>query len=165
MTEFAAYLAGLLVAEILVLVTAYSHRGQATQMLRTMAAIALNWQAGVAYIAWSGDYTPWMFNIAIDALAAFAVMFHPAGKVQGFIGLFYFVQIAGHIAYGGRRLFDMSADDIYYYDALTYVAWAQLIAMGVWCGGVWIGSAVHRVRDCGHADDRRTSAATAREEP
>lgn len=158
---FALGMAAMLVA---VSLTAYAHsKGEVReQILRTAAAILINWIAGLIYVSTTDNYTPWHFSIFIDALAAFAVMFHPAGRVQGFVGLFYFVQIAGHIAFGLRTMLHMSVDPIYYYDAITYVAWAQLAAMGAWCGGVWIGDLLHRLRPRGDASDSRASAATSK---
>lgn len=162
MTEIHAFMVGLFVMLAVVAPTAAAHRDQREQMLRTAVAILCNWIAGVAYVSITDNHSAWHFNIFIDAAAAFAVMFHPAGKVQGFIGLFYLIQIAGHVAFGIRRLTGMSADPIYYYDAITYVAWLQLAAMGAWCGGVWIGNLLHHLRHRGDAPDRRASHSHSR---
>lgn len=162
MTDTAPFACGIVAMMLAVAITAASHPDQREQMLRTAVVITANWGAGLAYVSVTANHTPWHFSIFIDALAAFAVMFHPAGKVQGFIGLFYFLQIAGHTAFGLRLLFGMSADPIYYYDAITYVAWLQLAAMGAWCGGV-CGDLVHRWRRRRDEDDRRASAAHSRE--
>jgi hypothetical protein len=165
MTELLAYMAGLFTMLLAVALTAWLHRGQRPQMLRTAGAILLNWLVGFVYVQNTGNFTPWHFSIFVDAAAALAVMYHPAGRVQGFIGLFYFFQIAGHTAFGIRRLLGLPADPVFYYDAITWVAWAQLAAMGVWCGGIWIGSAVRRMRDRGDALDRGATSARSRETP
>lgn len=151
MTELPAYLTGLVSMLVLVGLTAFRHKMQREQVLRSAAAILFNWIAGSLYVSFTEDYTPWHFSIFIDAICAFIVMWQPAGRVQGFIGLFYFLQIAGHTAFGLRYLTGYPNDPIFYYDAITYVAWAQLLAMGAWCVGIW-GSPVFRfVRDRVHA--------------
>jgi hypothetical protein len=165
MTELPAYMGGLFAMLLVAVLTTWWHPEQRKQMLRTAAAILLNWLAGTVYVQNTGNYTPWHFSIFIDAAAALAVMYHPAGRAQGFIGLFYFFQIAGHTAFGIRRLLGLPADPVFYYDAITWVAWAQLAAMGVWCGGIWIGSGVRRLRGRGDASDRRQTATAPREKP
>ena len=60
-----------------------------------------------------------------------AVLWHPAGRAQQYIGLFYIFQIIGHIAYGGRLLLGYNANALLYYDALTVIAWLQLLTLGV----------------------------------
>lgn len=144
MTDLPAFATGLLITTLLVAFTSWRRADQRNQLLRTMAAVALNWIVGLIYVQNTGNLTPWHYNIFIDALAAAGVMWHPAGKVQGYIGLFYFFQIAAHIAYGIRDVLGIPTDAIFYYDAITYIAWAQLIALGAWCGGIWIASSVHR---------------------
>lgn len=124
-------------------------------MLRTMAAIVLNWLAGIIYVHNTGNATPWHYNIFIDAAAAAAIMYHPASRVQGYIGLFYGFQIAGHVTFGARQLLGIPTDEVFYYDAITYVAWAQLAALGVWSGAIWVADLVYRLWNYRHADHRR----------
>lgn len=147
MTELPAYLAGLVAISAVAFVTGWRFREWRNQLWRVSTAVFLNWALGTVYVAFTGDYTPWMFWIALDFVTAVAVMWHPAGRMQVYIGLFYALQIAGHIAFGGRRLVGLSADPIWYYDAVTYVAWAQLGAIGVWAGGIWVGAMLHRDRN------------------
>jgi hypothetical protein len=147
MTDLPAYAGGLLTMLVVVGFTAHRFTNERWQLARVALAIFLNWLAGASYVIATENYTPWHFSIFIDALAAFAVMWQPAGRVQGFIGLFYLLQIAGHTAFGVRRLFGLGADPLYYYDAITFVAWAQLLAMGVWSGGLWGRSLFRRLRD------------------
>jgi hypothetical protein len=158
MTDLPAYATGLFVMLALACLTANHFEQERWAVVRSAGAILANWIAGAVYVATTDNHTPWHFSIFIDALAALAVMYHPAGRVQGAIGLFYFLQIAGHIAFGFRRVLGMEADAIFYYDAITYVAWAQLAAMGVWCGGIWGRSLVHRVRNRRDASNRHASA-------
>ena len=155
MTDLPAYLAGLLATLAAALFTGWRFPTWRGQLWRVAIAIFLNWAAGVAYVQATGDYTPWMFWIAADAITAMAVMWHPAGRMQVYIGLFFALQIAGHIAFGGRQLVGLPADPIFYYDAVTYVAWAQLAAIGVWTGGIWVGSVVPRHRNRRAPVDRR----------
>jgi hypothetical protein len=154
MTEAPVYLSGLVVASLVAFVTGWRFKPHRWQLWRVAGAIFLNWLLGTAYVLKTGDYTPWMFSIVLDAITAAAVMWHPAGRTQVYIGLFYALQIAGHIGYGGRRLFGMEASALFYYDALTWIAWAQLLAIGVWAGGLWVRDTLHRSRPVRHALDR-----------
>ena len=149
------YMSGLFAISLLCLVTAWRKATQREQILRTVLVIFLNWCAGLAYIQNSGDMTPWQFNIFIDSAAAAIILWHPAGRVQAYVGLFYMIQIAFHTAYGIREVFGQSVDQIFYYDAITFIAWGQLLALGAWCGGIWGKDAVRGLRDHGHALDRR----------
>lgn len=155
MTSLPAYALGLLAIVLLTGLTGWKHLESRGQLWRVGAALALNWGAGLLYVSNTGNYTPWQFSIFIDSAAALTILFHPAGRAQAYIGLFYLFQIAGHIAYGGRHLLGYPADPVYYYDAITWVAWAQLLAVGVWSIGLWCGDILHRIRDRGHALDRR----------
>lgn len=139
MTELPAYLIGLFAACMACLVTAHYHRASSEQLVRTAGVIALNWVAGVLYVSASGVYTPWAFNIALDTLCAAAIMLHPAGRAQAYIGLFYCAQIAFHCAFGMHEASGFPADGAAYYDAITWIAWGQLAAMGAWCVGILVG--------------------------
>jgi hypothetical protein len=134
-------------------------------VLRTALAILSNWLTGVLYVQLTGDYVPWHFNIVIDGLAAFIVMYHPAGKPQGYIGLFYITQIACHIAFGIRNLgiIGEPGESTVYYDTITWIAWAQLIAIGVWCGGIWHNAHFCRIRHWNHVQTRNARSSDYRE--
>lgn len=153
MTELQVYLSGLLAAAFIVAATAIRYSDVRWQMLRTISAIALNWCVGASYAWFSSDYTPWGLSIAIDAAAAGAIMLHPAVRTQAYIGLFYFFQIACHVAFGFRGILGLETSETFYYDAITYIAWAQLAALGVWCGACWLP--VHRVWRSGDAAHSR----------
>jgi len=151
MTSLAAYASGLLCIVLLAGVTGWRHSDARWQLWRVAFVLAVNWFAGFVFVTTTGNYTPWAYSLAIDAAAALAIMYRPAGKVQGLFGLTYFFQIAGHVAYGGRGLFGLPADPLYYYDAITAVAWLQLLAVGAWSAGIWGRSAVHSLGHLGHA--------------
>lgn len=165
MTELPAYAAGLMAMLALCGFTIRRHPGERWQIIRCAGAILFNWIAGVIYVRQTGDYTPWAFSIFIDALAALAVMFHPAGRVQGYIGLFYLLQIACHTGFGLREWLSYRTDSILYYDAITWIAWAQLAAMGGWCSAIWGDDILHRMRDRRHAADSRARRAHIRKSP
>ncbi len=135
--------------------TGWKRTAARLQLWRVAFVLAANWYAGALFVRLSGDYTPWLFSLALDVLAAVAIMYRPAGRVQGIIGLTYFFQIAGHIAYGGRHLAGLPADPVYYYDAITLVAWVQLLAVGAWSAGIWGKALVHSLWHRSHALDRR----------
>jgi hypothetical protein len=162
-TSLVAYMAGLFSVLALVGLTAYRNQARREPLLRTGAAIAACWLAGLIYVSNTDDYTPWHFNIFIDALAALAVMFRPAGRTQGGIGLLYFAQIAWHTAFGIQIFSGNSPDPSFYYDAITWLAWAQLAVLGAWCGGIEYGSLVHSLRNSRHAPSSRPRDSTAKE--
>lgn len=139
MTELPAYLVGLIMACLACLMTAHFHRASSGPLVRTACMIALNWVAGTLYVAGSGDYTPWAFSILIDVSCAAAIMAHPAGRMQAYIGLFYCLQIAFHCGFGLHETTGMPANGMAYYDAITWIAWGQLAAMGAWCVGILVG--------------------------
>lgn len=151
------YMSGLFTISLLCLVTAWRKAAQREQILRATAVIVSNWCAGLAYVQNSGNLTPWQFNIFIDSASAAVILWHPAGRAQAYIGLFYMLQIAFHAAYGIREVLGQQVDQLFYYDAITWIAWGQLLAMGTWCSGIWGKDAVRRWRDHSHALDCRKS--------
>jgi len=159
MTSLAAYMTGLGCVVLFCLYTGWKHEEAREQLWRVAAAILINWCAGMLYIGNTGNQAPWEFNLFIDSAAAFAVMWRPAGRVQGYIGLFYFFQIAAHVAYGIRDWAKMPNDPVFYYEAITLVAWAQLVALGAWAGGIWGKRFLHRLGHRGNAHDRRKGTA------
>jgi len=157
-TSVVAYASGLFCVALLAGFTGWRRKEVRWQIWRVGFVLAANWFLGFVFVTQTGNYTPWIFSLLIDALAAFAIMYRPAGKIQGLIGLTYFFQIAGHIAYGGRGLIGLETDPLYYYDALTFVAWVQLLAVGAWGAGIWGKCALHSLGYLGHALDRRKGA-------
>jgi len=152
-----SFLAGLIAIAFLSACTAWRDVRSREQLSRAIVVIVLNWCAGMAYVQNSGNLTPWQFNIFIDSASAAVILWHPAGRAQAYIGLFYMLQIAFHAAYGIREVLDQRVDQLFYYDAITWIAWGQLLAMGTWCSGIWGKDAVRRWRDHSHALDCRKS--------
>jgi len=165
MTELPVYLTGLILALGFAVVTALRHPACREPLLRTAAAILGCWIAGVAYTATTDDLTPWHFNIFLDAVTATVVMMNPAGRTQGTIGLLYFVQIAWHTAFGIQIFSGNKPDEQFYYDAITWVAWAQLAVLGIWCGGIEHDNRVRTLRNSRDASSSRPRVPTAKEKP
>lgn len=113
-------------------------------LIRCLGAVVLVWMAGYLYGGLTGDYTHWQFNILTDVLAAFLILRHPAGKMQAALGGTYAVQVAMDVAYGARATWG-TPNPIAYYDMLTIVAFAQLLVLGAWAGGIWGGFARDRL--------------------
>lgn len=113
--------------------------------------------AGVAYSAFTGDFTHWAANIVIDGIAARMILRHPAGKMQAALGGTYAVQVAMHVAYGAREMWTI-ADPVAYYDMLTIVAYAQLAILGGWALGTWGQFVTDRLRHHHTALDHRKGA-------
>lgn len=70
--------------------------------------------------------------IVVDALAAVAILYHPAGRWQSAIGLTYVFQIAFHI---GRLINASDADINSFYIGLSVLAVLQLALVGGWLFG------------------------------
>lgn len=114
------------------------------QLLRSMAAVALNWLVGTAFAMTTGITDGWWFNIGLDALTAVVILYHPAGRWQAALGVSYCFQLLMHIGYGARVVFASGADAMSYYDWLTGIAWIQLLILGGWCGGLWVSGTRRR---------------------
>ncbi len=146
-----AYLGGL--AAMLIAVSLTYTRTPDTQLARSAVAIVGNWIAGFSFIALTGWYDCWPFNILLDTATAVLILWHPAGRWQSMLGVSYCLQICFHAGYGLNAL-DLfgqgsSADTWKYYNALTLVAWFQLMIVGGWCVDLGVRS---------RRDNRGTSA-------
>jgi hypothetical protein len=108
------------------------------QLVRSMAAVALNWMLGLAFNFGTGITDGWWFNICIDIAAAVVILYRPAGRWQAALGVTYCIQIAMHCGYGLLAI-KGATDPMAYYNWLTGIAWLQLLVVGGWCGGVWSG--------------------------
>lgn len=103
---------------------------------RVAGVVLANWCAGTVFIWQTRNFDPWEFNLFIDSLAMMVVLWHPAGKAQVLLGLLYIGQICLHIVYGSRELLSYPNDILFYYNALTVIAWAQLLVLGGWASGI-----------------------------
>lgn len=155
MLDMPSYAIGLFLVCIMAFITGSLFENSREQLWRSAGAILANWCVGMLYVYNTGNTSPWAFNIFIDSVAAATVLFHPAGRAQVYIGLFFAFQLAGHIAFGGRELLGLYADPFYYYDAITLVAWGQLLAMGVWGAGIWGKAILHSIRGFRDTDNHK----------
>lgn len=131
-----AYATGLILAVFFASLT--SIRFADSRLLRAAVAIGCNWLAGVAFNELTGVTDGWLFNIVIDALAATAILWRPAGRTQSILGVSYCVQISMHCGYGLLILLQKSVDPMPYYNWLTGIAWVQLLILGGWGAGLWM---------------------------
>jgi hypothetical protein len=100
-------------------------------MYRTMAALL-----GVLFVSlffvqalvWPSP-TYAIAMMVVDALAAWVILWHPAGKVQSLIGLTFLLQIGVHT---GRILNGVNADLFNYWLGLSLLAFLQLGLVGGW---------------------------------
>lgn len=129
MTELPTFAFGLLVAVFLALAAG-------TSLMQRVALVLLaNWLVLTAYVDATNNYTPWAMCFVVDALSAWAVMRRPASCPQATIGMLYLGQMSWHLVFGVREAINLPADAIFYYDAVTYIAWGQVAVLGVWTGG------------------------------
>lgn len=138
-----SYGIGLSAATLFALTTGFVH--DESRIIRAMLVILFNWLLGMMFISATGWTDCWPFNIAIDASASVAILWRPAGRMQALLGVSYCVQIAMHGGYGAAKIMG-TADPWKYYDALTAVAWIQLLLIGGWIVAIWGGGIVrHRL--------------------
>lgn len=100
-------------------------------ILRVAFVIALNWAINTWFCHQSGLYDPWWFYIVVDSLSAWAVLYHPAGRVQSLIGWTYIGQVIVSGVYGASG----AVAKLLYWRVLLEIGYAQLIILGVWAGG------------------------------
>lgn len=141
MSSVVSYALGLSIASLCALLTAFAREDG--RIIRVMGVILLNWVAGMVFVGMTGWTDCWSFNIIIDASASVAILWRPAGRMQALLGVSYCVQIAMHGGYGAAEIMGV-ADPWKYYDALTAVAWVQLLIIGGWCVGIWAGGGIRR---------------------
>lgn len=160
MLDWQAYLSGLAAMAGVSIATGWFIPAVREQVLRTAAAIILVWAFGILYITNTGNYDPWEFNLFIDGAAMTAILWHPAGRGQAVVGWLYILQLVYHGYYGSRELLGADNSIDLYYNVLTVIAWVQLLAVGLWCGGIWLQDRLPRhgaVRNpVGHIPPHRT---------
>lgn len=109
------------------------------QMVRTALAIFANYWINTAFVLVSGNYDPWWFYMATDAITAWVILIHPAGRPQSLIGWSFMVQVMIHAVYGASKLinpaFDTYSASFAYWQILLSVAFLQLVILGGWVGG------------------------------
>lgn len=130
-------------------------------MLRTSGALFLNWAAQLIYHALTGQSAPWLFFFAIDTVTAIAILWRPAGKMQGIIGVTLLAQIALHVSYAIFTILNgyVWRVEVAYWERLQAIAALQLLLMGGWYGGGAVGRAYRRlVRHRGPAARRHDLA-------
>lgn len=141
-----SYGLGLSIAVAFALTTGFV-RGD-DRIIRAIMVLLLNWVAGMVFVSLTGWTDCWPFNIIIDASASVVILWRPAGKMQALLGVSYCVQIAMHGGYGAAKIAGI-ADPWKYYNALTAVAWIQLLMIGGWSVAIW-GRGIVRHRFGGH---------------
>jgi len=104
------------------------------QMIRTAMAILANWIINSGFVLATGIYDPWWFFLATDALTAWVILYHPAGKAQALIGYTYIAQILMHCVYA---VSNSVLAEYAYWQILTAIAFVQLLLLGGWIGGFW----------------------------
>ena len=109
-------------------------------MKRTAAAILAVLVASlilVQVLIWpSPNYAIGM--MIVDAIAAWVILWHPAGRFQSLIGLTFLLQIGVH---AGRLLNGENADMFNYWLGLSLLAFLQLGLVGGW----WVHERVRGV--------------------
>lgn len=101
------------------------------QMKRTalalLAVLAISFFLN-AWLVWPSENWA-LAMLAVDAIAATVILFHPAGKAQSLIGLTFLLQMGVH---AGRVMNGDQADLTLYWWMLSIAAFAQLFIAGGW---------------------------------
>jgi hypothetical protein len=95
---------------------------------RCASVLMLNWLAGYCFNAWFGTFTPWAWSALIDTVSAVVILWHPAGRAQAILGGSYVAQLVCHFLYAATSIWTQHE----YWQALTFIAWAQLAVLGIW---------------------------------
>lgn len=115
-------------------------------MRRTAIVLFIAYWVNTLFVLRTEVYDPWLFFIISDFVAAWAVLYQPAGRVQSVIGGLILTQIMVHFLYGASKFFNpetVSADA--YLQILDVLGFLQLILLGGWAGGHWIAVAYRAV--------------------
>jgi hypothetical protein len=100
-----------------------------------VAAILLaNWIANTAFCWVTGASDPWMLFIVTDYLSALALLLAGRTRAHYAIAASYALECVMHSAYGSY-----GNSKQFYWDALYYVAWAQVVFVGAWSVHDWVG--------------------------
>ena len=121
MTESAAFFRGLVGAILLAIRCG-------PELTRTALALLANWVGCTAAVMVTGDNTPWLFFLAIDALTAAFVLWKASSRAAVVIGVLYIWPITLHVAYA---LVDNSAAAWQYITMLTASGWLQMAALAI----------------------------------
>lgn len=115
-------------------------------MLRTFLTFLVAFLAQNIWIMATGVWTPWEWMTAVDIVAAAVVIRHPANRWQGYIGIFYLVQIMMHLGYGANVLLyghDFARELVHWWwnNAIGY---AKLFLAGGWVANALIAGHFRR---------------------
>jgi hypothetical protein len=123
-----SYLASLALVSVMAIFTRRS------AMIRTCAAIFAAWIANYSYIMLTGsEYPVWWF-VAIDAIVARIILLKPAGRIQGWIGCCFIVQVCINmglgLAYWGEAIPYLAQVKAWSYT--TPIGYIKLALIGAW---------------------------------
>ncbi len=112
---------------------------------RSAVTLAANWTSCTAYVALSGNFTPWAWFWAMDFLCAAALLLHPVSKWQRWLAYSYMLQFGFHAAFGfaqymrghgASNAFTVAGGDpLQYLGRLDTVLIVQLGLVAIWTGG------------------------------
>lgn len=103
-------------------------------MLRTALALLANWLCQIIHYHFFQDPTPWVFDMAIDAVTAWVILLRPSGKMQAMLGWTFLFEISAHTAYGLLKLrhgYDY-VEQLNYWEWLRNIARLQITMVGMW---------------------------------
>lgn len=112
-------------------------------MTRTCLTLLACWFVGIAWREWiePANQWPWLLYAIVDIIGAAIIIRHPAGRLQGFIGLCFLVQFAMNIGYGANYLQHGYSYDaqLLAWEANTRIGNLKLLFLGGWAGGWLVG--------------------------
>ena len=127
-------------------------------MMRTALTIFIAWMVNTLVVEASDTFDFWLFFIFSDAVAAWFVLYQPAGKVQSVIGGLLLSQIAVHGVYGiSKFISPETLNPFRYMDVIDTLGLLQLLLLGGWAGGHWSRVAYRALRHRSHWRPRSQS--------
>jgi hypothetical protein len=95
-------------------------------LMRTGWAMLANFVAVWVITTATGNASPWLAFLVLDAVTARVVLAHPAARAQCFIGCIYVAQIIMHFAFG---VADSKEHQIDYLNVLAFGGVCQLLIL------------------------------------
>lgn len=117
------------------------------RVIRASVVLLADWALLTVICDVSGDGLPWKASLAVDWLAALAILLPGTGRIGALIGLSYGVEIIAHMAFGLSP--KGYPQQLAYWWVLHWGAWTQawlLLAWELGGGGRRVVDAVRRRR-------------------
>lgn len=100
--------------------------------MATAGILLGNWAACALMYYTAGDVTNWVALASIDYVSAVVLALIAVRGWQLAVVALYAGMLVLHVAYSLHDIFRVGITPLQYFDALTVLAWLQLVAVGGW---------------------------------